>query len=200
MPLSVFEQTDVKQHILSVVTDSLAYAFENNGNRLPEHLIPKHPLLAEPLACFVSLSAKSVLRGCVGTTFTTERLDTNIAWYTHEAAFHDPRFDPIDSKELTQLSTAVSVMTKPLPLAVTSENDLLEQLIPFKDGLMIQYGQLSGIFLPCQWQSYPQPDEFLYQLKLKAGWPDHGWTKAMKAWVFQTYKVEGDLNLKQLMV
>ena len=195
MPLSVFEQNDVKQHIVAIVNEALQFAFENNGDRLPEHLVPRHPLLADNLACFVSLNSDELLRGCVGTTFASERLDSNIAWYAHEAAFHDPRFDPIDKSEVTKLSTAVSVMTSPLALNVASELDLIDQLIPHKDGLMLQYGQMSAIFLPCQWQVYPEPKAFIAALKQKAGWPGHGWTHAMRAWVFQTYKVEGQLSL-----
>ncbi len=198
MPLSVFEQDEVKQHIISIVDQALLYAFKNNGNRLPEHLIPRSPQLAQPLACFVSLSHNELLRGCVGTTIASERLDNNIAWYTHEAAFHDPRFDPIEKNELAGLSAAVSVMTAPLLLNVSSEADLIDQLIPNRDGVMIQYGQLSAIFLPCQWQTYPQPAAFLNALKQKAGWPLHGWTHAMRAWVFQTYKVEGALKLSAM--
>lgn len=198
LAISIFEQNDVKQQILNIVSNALSYAFTNEGNRLPEHLIARHSSLAEPLACFVSIKAAGLLRGCVGTTFTSDRLDNNIAWYAHEAAFHDPRFDPLSASELNQLTSAVSIMTSPLLLQVTSEQNLLEQLIPHKDGLIIQYGQLSSIFLPCMWQQYTQPEIFLNELKNKAGWPAHGWTEAMKAWVFQTHKIEGRLDLTAL--
>ncbi|MER2493846.1 AmmeMemoRadiSam system protein A [Catenovulum sediminis] len=193
LTVSSIEQPDVTKHVIEIVRNSLSYAFHNQGDRLPEHLIPTHPALADSLACFVSLSDHGGLRGCVGTTVPNGRLDNNISWYAHEAAFHDPRFDPIRSEEFAKLNTTVSVMSKPLQMVANSEAELIEQLIPGRDGLMIQYGQLNGVFLPCMWREFSEPTAFLHALKEKAGWPPHGWTAAMRALVFQTYRIEGAL-------
>ncbi|WP_440905968.1 AmmeMemoRadiSam system protein A [Catenovulum sp. SX2] len=191
---SEFEQPEIAQHIIQLVRDALDYAYQHNHQRLPEHLINPHPVLANSLACFVSLNDHSGLRGCVGTTVANGRLDNNIVWYAHEAAFHDPRFDPIPAKDFADLTCVVSIMSMPLPLQVDSEDQLLQQLIPQRDGLIIQYGQATAVFLPCMWAQYPKAEDFLQALKYKAGWPEHGWTHAMKASVFQTYRISGALS------
>lgn len=191
---SEFEQPEIAHHIIQLVRDALSYAYSHNQKRLPEHLINAHPILSTSLACFVSLNDHSGLRGCVGTTVAHGRLDNNIVWYAHEAAFHDPRFDPIPQKDLPDLSCVVSIMSMPLPVQAESEQHLLEQLIPKQDGLIIQYGQATAVFLPCMWTQYPNAEDFLQALKRKAGWPEHGWTHAMKASVFQTYRISGALN------
>ncbi|KMT64402.1 AmmeMemoRadiSam system protein A [Catenovulum maritimum] len=188
------DDAELKNSIISLANQAISYAFLHNGDRLPDHLIVKNPELCESMACFVSLSEGEMLRGCVGTTVANDRLDTNIAWYAHEAAFHDPRFDPIQREDLTKLTVKVSLLSKPLPLVVENEAHLLEQLVPNKDGLIIQYGQLTGVFLPCMWQKFNSPEAFLVALKEKAGWPQHSWTQAMKASVFQTYYFEGPLG------
>ena len=190
---SEFEQPEIAHHIIKLVRDALNYAFEHNQQRLPETLVEPHPILAQPLACFVSLNDHSGLRGCVGTTVASGRLDTNIAWYAHEAAFHDPRFDPIPAKDLADLTCVVSIMSMPLAMQADSEQQLIQQLIPKRDGLIIQYGQASAVFLPCMWAEYQDAVTFLQALKRKAGWPEHGWTHAMKASVFQTYRISGKL-------
>ncbi|EWH08707.1 dioxygenase [Catenovulum agarivorans DS-2] len=191
---SEFEQPEIAEHIIQLVKDALEYAYQHNQSRLPERLVSTHPVLAKPLACFVSLNDHSGLRGCVGTTVANGRLDKNIAWYAHEAAFHDPRFDPIPAKDFAELTCVVSIMSMPLALQADDEQQLLQQLIPQRDGLIIQYGQASGVFLPCMWTQYPDAADFLQALKQKAGWPEHGWTHAMKASVFQTYRISGALS------
>ena len=194
---SEFEQPEIAHHIIQIVRDALGYAYQHKQhkhNRLPDHLVKTHPALAQSLACFVSLNDSSGLRGCVGTTVANGRLDNNIAWYAHEAAFHDPRFDPIPAKDLANLTSVVSILSMPLALQVNSEAELVQQLIPNRDGLIVQYGQASGVFLPCMWAQYPDANDFLQALKNKAGWPDHGWTNAMKVSVFQTYRISGQLN------
>ena len=57
------------------------------------------------------------------------------------------------------------------------EDDLLRQLRPGIDGLVLESGRCRGTFLPAVWQTLPEPSQFLNQLKVKAGlhpdtWPD----------------------------
>jgi hypothetical protein len=92
------------------------------------------------------------------------------------AAFRDPRFAPLAADELATLTLSISVLTPPTPKRVDSEQDLLQQLQPGIDGLLLQDGAHSGTFLPSVWEQLPQPEEFLRQLKRKAGLPADYWS------------------------
>lgn len=66
------------------------------------------------------------------------------------------------------------MLSEPQPLTFDSEEDLLRQIRPGVDGLILQDGRHRGTFLPSVWESLPTPGDFLTQLKLKAGLaPDH---------------------------
>ena len=68
-----------------------------------------------------------------------------------------------------------------------SEADLLKQIRPGIDGLILSDGLYKGTFLPSVWESLPDPKQFLMHLKMKAGLkPDH-WSDTIKA---ERYVVE----------
>jgi AMMECR1 domain-containing protein len=54
-------------------------------------------------------------------------------------------------------------------MSISSEADLLGQLRPGVDGLIIVDQNRRALFLPSVWQSIPKPEDFLRHLKQKAG-------------------------------
>jgi AMMECR1 domain-containing protein len=57
----------------------------------------------------------------------------------------------------------------------SSEADLLAQIRPGIDGLLLEAGGYRGTFLPSVWDSLPDSREFLRQLKRKAGLSPDYW-------------------------
>lgn len=55
------------------------------------------------------MDGASRLRGCIG-TFTPQPLEFGLTEYSSRAAFHDQRFPPITSKELSTLECSVSIL------------------------------------------------------------------------------------------
>ncbi|MCS3903499.1 AmmeMemoRadiSam system protein A [Methylohalomonas lacus] len=138
----------------------------------------------EDTASFVTLKLAGDLRGCIGTLEAVEPLVTNVARNAYNAAFNDPRFPPLTAVELPLARLSVSLLTAPEPLAFTTESDLLEQLQPHSDGLIIERGQQHATFLPTVWDSVKTPVQFLQALKQKAGLsPD---TQPERAWRYRT--------------
>src|SRR4029077_3704298 len=86
------------------------------------------------------------------------------------------RFD-----ELAGLTLSVAVLTPPAPLHFADEADLLMQLRPGIDGLIIQDGGKHALFLPAVWQSMPDRRRFLGQLRLKAGLAADHWSPGFRA-------------------
>ncbi|MDU0347446.1 AmmeMemoRadiSam system protein A, partial [Actinomyces sp. MRS3W] len=102
------------------------------------------------------------------------------------AALRDPRFPPVTAAELPSLRLEVSVLTAPQPLDAASEQDVLRRLHPGVDGVVLRLGARRATFLPQVWQELPEPEQFLRQLKRKAGWSPGFWDEDL---VVETYRV-----------
>lgn len=129
-------------------------------------------VLAEQRGCFVTLTNRGRLRGCIGTFRPTQPLGAMIV-EMGVAAARDPRFvnDPITPGELGQLDVQVSVLS---PLVETKEPEKLEV---GKHGVYISNGYRNGCFLPevATDQGWG-PEEFLsYCCAHKAGLPPDAW-------------------------
>lgn len=101
-------------------------------------------ILAEPLGCFVTLTNRGALRGCIGTFHPRGPLAEMVV-EMGSAAAQDPRFiyyRPITARELPQLTVEVSVLSRLEPIA-----DPLALEIG-KHGIYIIRGGAGGCFLP----------------------------------------------------
>jgi AmmeMemoRadiSam system protein A len=127
------------------------------------------PLLAADGAAFVTLRQNGQLRGCVGSPVAWRPLVEDVVDHAFNAAFRDPRFPPLALGEEPALDLSVSVLTPAAPITFSGEADLLAQLRPRVDGLMIDDAGRRALFLPSVWADIPDPHMFLTQLKLKAG-------------------------------
>ena len=136
--------------------------------------------LTETRATFTTLQVEGKLRGCCGTLEATQPLAKDVAHSAFQAAFHDPRFDPVVEGELDAISLEVSVLSPMEEMAVVDEADLLQQLRPGVDGLVIIEGWRRATFLPKVWESLPGPQQFLAQLKIKCGLPGNYWSEKLE--------------------
>lgn len=107
--------------------------------------IPRDPqgVLAERRGCFVTLTNRGKLRGCIGTFMPQFPLSRQIV-EMGKASAQDPRFvmDPITPEELEEITIEVSVLS---PLEKT---ETPEDLVPGKHGIYVVQGGRSGCFLP----------------------------------------------------
>lgn len=126
--------------------------------------------LQQQRATFVTLHTRfGDLRGCIGTLEPRRPLISDVVHNAFSAAFRDPRFPPLSEAQYSGLVMEVSVLSLPEPIDASSEEELLRQLRPGVDGLIIESGRHRATFLPSVWESLPQPREFLSALKRKAG-------------------------------
>jgi AmmeMemoRadiSam system protein A len=119
-------------------------------------------------ASFVTLTKHGQLRGCIGSLEARRPLVLDVRENAISAAFHDPRFPPVRPKELEELHIEVSVLSRPSPLAYDGPDDLIAQLRPGVDGVVIERGFSRATFLPQVWEKLPDPGEFLQHLCMKA--------------------------------
>jgi AmmeMemoRadiSam system protein A len=127
------------------------------------------PWLREPGATFVTLRWRGSLRGCVGSIQAYRPLFEDVWRNARASAFHDTRFRPLEREEYAGLSIEVSLLSPPEPVACSCEEEALAILRPGVDGIILEYEECRGTFLPQVWEQLPDPYEFLLQLKRKAG-------------------------------
>jgi len=129
--------------------------------------------LSRPGATFVTLRQGEVLRGCVGSLEARRPLNEDVRENACAAAFFDPRFPSLELEELETTSIEVSLLTPPQPLAFRDEDDLIRQIRPGVDGIILGRGFARSTFLPQVWESVPSPRRFLALLRQKAGLPEN---------------------------
>ncbi len=147
--------------------------------------------LARDGASFVTLEKEGKLRGCIGSLTAVRPLVLDVAENAFKAAFKDQRFPPLSREEFEtgDLSLTVTVLGDLQPIAFSDEADLVRQLRPGTDGLLIREGDKRGVFLPAVWESVPEPRAFLKRLKHKAGFAPDYWSEGLEAWRFVTVSV-----------
>ena len=144
--------------------------------------------LQQRSGCFVTLEIAGQLRGCIGHIIPREPLFEAVRENARNAALRDTRFSPVTVEELSRIEVEVSVLTVPQPLDYDSPSDLLKQLRPHRDGVVLTNGLHRATFLPQVWEKLPQPVGFLEQLSRKAGLPADGWRESGTS--VSTYEVE----------
>ena len=124
---------------------------------------------------FVTLSLEGTLRGCIGSLTASEPLAETVRRTAVNAAFHDPRFPPLDRGELDRIAIEVSVLSPPAALSYDDADDLMLRLRPGIDGVILRKGSASATFLPQVWKQLPRCQDFLSHLCLKAGLSARAW-------------------------
>lgn len=182
-------------------TNTSAAAPDDLGNKLlqmarasistalgqPERAPDDDARLQAPGACFVTLTQRGELRGCIGSLEARRSLLEDVKANAVAAALHDMRFAPLRLAELADTDIEVSVLSPMQPLHFDSEADALAQLRPGVDGVVFTHGAHRSTFLPQVWEQLPTAEEFMAHLKRKAGLPADFWSDGVR---LQRYSVQ----------
>lgn len=179
-------QADDRETLLRIAADSIRHGLDT-GHALDVNVEEYSPALQENGASFVTLTIQRQLRGCIGMLSATRPLIKDVAENAYAAAFEDPRFPPLSEVEYAQLEYHISILNPAENMEFNSEKDLLQQIRPGIDGLILQDRGRRATFLPSVWQSLPNPTEFLQHLKRKAGLPADYWSNSL---TIQRYTVQ----------
>ena len=138
------------------------------------------PALRETRATFVTLRRAGELRGCVGALEPIRPLVEDVAHSAFAAAFHDRRFTPLQPDERADLDIHISILGPLTPVPARNERELIERLRPGVHGLVFVDGPARSTFLPAVWESLPEPERFLAELRLKAGLARDHWSASVE--------------------
>lgn len=106
--------------------------------------------LNRELGLFVTLHKNSKLRGCIGNIIGRQPLYAGVSDMALEAAFSDPRFEPVTMDELANIEIEISVLS---PLEKIDDPN---SIVMGKHGVLVKKGFRSGVYLP--------------QVALETGW------------------------------
>jgi AmmeMemoRadiSam system protein B/AmmeMemoRadiSam system protein A len=129
------------------------------------------PWLQQNGATFVTLTRDGRLRGCIGSLEAVRPLALDVAENALGAAFRDPRFPRLTAEEWPGCGGEVSLLAAPKPIEFADEADLLAQLEPGVDGVILECDNRRATFLPQVWEGLPDKRAFLAELVKKAGLP-----------------------------
>lgn len=178
-------KTYYSDFVIKICKDSIL-----SGLQLGSYDYDNYPCVFEENgASFVTLKLNGQLRGCIGSIVAHRSLIKDLIQNAHSAAFSDPRFAPLTIDEYQNIEISVSLLSKPERIHFDDEEDLLNQIVPFKDGLIIRDGNYQAVFLPVVWEELPDKHEFLKELKLKAGMPLEHFSETFEAFKFTATKI-----------
>ncbi len=140
------------------------------------------------------------LRGCIGRPYPTQPLVEATIDSSVDSAVNDPRFPPVNAKELDTIIIDLSVLTPPKKIEYSNPEDLLNLVKVGRDGLIAMSGMQRGLLLPqvpvdWNWNTL----EFLKHTCNKAGLPEDAWKDpktefmSFQAEIFGEEKTRGNI-------
>lgn len=154
------------------------------GEKLNIEKIP--PVFGQSGACFVTLEKHGNLRGCIGSIIAHRPLIDDLVTNAQNSAFSDPRFSPLEMSEFDELEIDVSLLSAPEKMHFENEQDLLAQIRPNIDGIIIKDKGYQAVYLPSVWEQLPEKELFLNSLKIKAGLPPKHFSDTFEAYRYTT--------------
>jgi len=182
-----------RDNLLGLVRTGIGIGFQTGQPGRVNPSAPLPALLAAQGAAFVTLKRNGQLRGCIGSSVATRPLAADVVDHAFNAAFRDPRFVPLGLLEASALELSVSVLTTPAAMQFAGEDDLVGQLRPGVDGLIISDRGRGALFLPIVWEEIGDPRLFVRYLKQKAGLPGDYFSPSFTARRFRTIEVKGHM-------
>lgn len=164
-----------------------------NKEKVEVEKIPE--VFQQPGACFVTLEKNNELgikdlRGCIGSIIAHRSLIDDLVKNAQNSAFSDQRFQPLKKEEFDELSINVSLLSAPEKMHFKDEADLLNQIRPFVDGIIIKDGGYQSVYLPSVWEQLPEKEVFLASLKIKAGMSPKHFSPTFEAYRYTTEYIQ----------
>ncbi|MGB9719680.1 MAG: AmmeMemoRadiSam system protein A [Candidatus Anstonellales archaeon] len=152
-----------------------------------EESIFLHEELMKRKGVFVTLERKGELQGCIGEIWPKNPLWLGVYRHAIDAAVHDPRFAPVEEGDLPHIDIEITILSVPEELHYSDWREVLEKLVPNKHGVVLKKDYNLATYLPQVWEHFPDKEEFLQNLAMKAGLLAEEWKKSQ---IFTYYAEE----------
>ena len=157
-----------RERLLAIARDGIRARLAGDD---PNRAADGHAALDAPMGAFVSLYGRGHrLRGCIGTFSSSGPLRETVSEMAVSAAFRDPRFPPLEARELAELSVEISALSPLRPIDDPGEVEV------GLHGLQVSRGHSRGVLLPQVATRYGwSREQFLEETCRKAGLPRDAW-------------------------
>ena len=173
--------------MLEICRDSIKAGLDNQQIAITSKVPPVFNQLG---ACFVTLNINGRLRGCIGSIVAHQPLIIDLAQHAYDSAFRDNRFPPLTKEEYEKIDISISLLSPPTKMQFKDEQDLLNKIIPFEDGIIIRDGGHQAVYLPSVWEQIPNKVDFLNNLKIKAGLAPNHFSSTFEAFKYSTVYIK----------
>ena len=95
---------------------------------------------------------------------------------------------PGNSPNSSRLVIEISLLSPPEPMRAASWAQLVRDVRPGVDGVIVRTRHRQGVFLPSVWDQLPDPVDFVDQLYRKADLAPRSWPRGMQALRFTAAK------------
>lgn len=180
------ELTKEEKHLLlKAARLSIQSHFE--AVEIPKVDYEKYPILKNELGAFVTLKINGELRGCIGYIVGHLPLYDTVVEVAKQAAFSDPRFQPLKKEELEKVKLEISVLSSFTPIETYDEIEV------GKHGLLLDEGGRALLLPQVATEHNYDRAQFLTALCHKAGLYGTYWKERMlKIKVFTALVFEED--------
>src|SRR5438067_3127431 len=160
--LSEADQRAALQLARTAVVDAVSH------RKLPD-VFPREGVFAECRGVFVTLHVRNRLQGCIGVIEANEPLGEAIVHCAASAALEDPRFAPMRTDQLGELSIEISLLSPMEPIAP-------ESIEIGHHGLFVRLHAQRGLLLPqVATEHRLTREQFLEETCRKAGLSREAW-------------------------
>ncbi|MDH5719899.1 MAG: AmmeMemoRadiSam system protein A [Spirochaetia bacterium] len=157
-----------KRALLNLAKDSVLYGLKER-KRLKIDVKKYTGVLSENRASFVTIRKEKKLCGCIGSIEARRPLVLDVVNNAYSAAFNDYRFSPVTMQDFNMLDFHISILGPLEEIIFNTEEELIRQVQPIIHGILIEAENKKATFLPSVWESLPDINDFLKELKKKAG-------------------------------
>lgn len=170
-----------KATLFTIAKDTLAWCVNNKKGTFPIESYTITSKLKVNTATFVTLKIRGDLRGCIGSLAPVEPLYLSVHHNAVNAAIHDPRFSPVQSAELPDITVDVSILS---PIRDIPNLDAFKL---GQHGIILSNGMARAVFLPevATEQGWTKEETLAY-LSRKAGLSADAWREDAKFQVFES--------------
>jgi hypothetical protein len=190
-PLEILGERE-QEILLGLARRSLVEYFQQTVPGVPAL---DDPILDQQRGCFVTLMRNGALRGCVGNVFPRLPLCQAVVESARSAAFCDSRFPPLERHELFEILIEISVLSAAVRLRSGTAEEILAQIRPHVDGVLLQVSGRMSTFLPQVWEKLPVPTDFMNCLAKKSGLAPEAWcdsSAVISVYQAQSFAERGD--------
>ena len=170
-----------RETLFAIANDTLAWCVGGRKGAFDPDRYTLTEKLKTPMATFVTLKIRGMLRGCIGSLAPMAPLWESVHDNAVNASLKDHRFRPVSEDELPKLEVHISVLSPIVPIAGIEEFKLGEH------GIILEKGFGRAVYLP---EVAPEQgwtvEETLSSLSQKAGLPANAWQSGATFKVFSS--------------